>query len=393
MTLTAQEELDRLRLIRSENVGPITFRQLMARFKSAGDALAALPGLAARGGRKGRIRIASRDDVIQELERLQSAGGQMLHLGHPPYPAPLAAIDDAPPVLSVLGHPHLLTRPVLGIVGSRNASTNGKRVAAQFAEALGKEGWIIASGLALGIDAAAHHAALGSGTVAVVAGGVDVIYPRENTGLYHDIAAQGAVIAELPMGTVGQARHFPRRNRIISGLSRAVLVIEATQRSGSLITARLAAEQGRDVFAIPGSPLDPRARGGNDLIRKGATLVETPSELVSLLAEMKAQQLESPAPSPFEAPPYDLPVNQPEIDDIRPRLLAALTTTPSQVDTVIADLGIPPALIAVAILELELAGLVERLPGNRVVLLASEAAISAQNPPRHRAQAELFGED
>lgn len=373
------ERVARLRLIRSENVGPITFRQLLIRYRSAEAALEALPSLAARGGRGRRLRIASLADAQRELEALEAVGGTMLHLGQKDYPTLLAATEDAPPVLSVLGHPHLVLEQVVGIVGSRSASTNGKRLASQFAKALGEAGYVVASGLARGIDAAAHQGSLDTGTVAVVAGGVDVIYPRENTDLYHDIVSRGAVVAELPMGTVGQARHFPRRNRVISGLARGVLVVEATQRSGSLITARLAADQGREVYAIPGSPLDPRARGGNDLIRKGANLIETPSELIRLLEDLPMPSLDAPPPHAFSgAPPSD--PDERDLAAARSRIGEALAPTPVEIDSLIADTGLPPALVAMVLLELELAGEVERLPGGRVARLAAEPNETSRQP-------------
>ncbi|WP_420416609.1 DNA-processing protein DprA [Pacificispira sp.] len=355
-----EDRVNRLRLIRSENVGPITFRQLMARYDSAERALDALPGLAGRAGRRRRLRIPDLTEIKSEMEALQAFGGRMLHLGDPDYPPLLAETEDAPPVLNAVGDQSLLHRPTLAIVGSRNASTNGKRMAAQFASEVGRAGFCIASGLAMGIDTAAHSGALATGTVAVLAGGINVIYPRENTNLYRAIAEGGTIVAEMPFGTVGQARHFPRRNRIISGLSRAVLIVEATLRSGSLITARLAADQGRDVFAIPGSPLDPRARGGNDLIRKGAALIETPDELLGALdtqlsAPQAALQFE-----PVEMAPRD------GDDTLRDRLLTAMGPTAIALDDLVADLSADAGEVSSIILELELAGTVERRSGGKI---------------------------
>ncbi len=394
--LDMSERLDRLRLIRSENVGPITFRQLLIRFGTATRALEAIPSLANKGGRKRRLRIASRAEAQSELDALTRIGGHMVHWGQPDYPAALAATEDAPPVLSVLGHLHLLTKPCIGIVGSRNASTNGKRLAQQFAKALGDAGYCVISGLASGIDAAAHFGSLSSGTIAAVAGGVDVIYPRENTDLYHQIVDQGAVVAELPVGTVGQARHFPRRNRIISGMASAVLVVEATQRSGSLITARLAADQGREVFAIPGSPLDPRARGANDLIRKGAALIETPEEMIGILNNMPAPQLDAPSNPEFILGTGPQP-NEEDLLHARALMDQALSPTSVAIDDLIADLNLAPALVAMVILELELAGLAERHPGNRISRLAPEpSSIESNNekptktPASLQKQADLF---
>ena len=365
--LDMSERLDRLRLIRSENVGPITFRQLLIRFGTATRALEAIPSLANKGGRKRRLRIASRAEAQSELDALTRIGGHMVHWGQPDYPAALAATEDAPPVLSVLGHLHLLTKPCIGIVGSRNASTNGKRLAQQFAKALGDAGYCVISGLASGIDAAAHFGSLSSGTIAAVA-----------------------------RGTVGQARHFPRRNRIISGMASAVLVVEATQRSGSLITARLAADQGREVFAIPGSPLDPRARGANDLIRKGAALIETPEEMIGILNNMPAPQLDAPS-NPEFIPGTGPQPNEEDLLHARALMDQALSPTSVAIDDLIADLNLAPALVAMVILELELAGLAERHPGNRISRLAPEpSSIESNNekptktPASLQKQADLF---
>ncbi|MBK3735627.1 DNA-protecting protein DprA, partial [Azospirillum brasilense] len=262
--LSAAERFDWLRLIRSENVGPITFHRLLERFGGAGAALEALPDLAKRGGRTKPLRIAPKADIDRELAANDRIGARLLFSCEPDYPEPLAALDDAPPVVSVLGHPHLLRRRAVALVGARNASMNGKKFAERLARDLGEAGLLVVSGMARGIDTAAHAGALGSGTAAVVAGGADVVYPPENQALYRDIVQQGVVIAESPVGTTPQARHFPRRNRLISGLSLGVLVVEAALRSGSLITARMALEQGREVMAVPGSPLDPRCQGTNN---------------------------------------------------------------------------------------------------------------------------------
>lgn len=373
--LSAEERLNRLRLIRSENVGPITFRHLMARHATATEALKALPALAKRGGRSRRLRVASSADAQAELDALAALGGSMLHIGAKDYPAPLAMTDDAPPVLSVLGHSDLASKDVVAIVGSRKASTNGKRLAHRFAQALGEAGFVVASGMARGLDAAAHEGALETGTIAVVAGGVDVIYPRENTDLYNRIVSRGAVVAEQPIGTIGQARHFPRRNRIISGLARAVLIVEATLDSGSLITARLAGDQGREVMAIPGSPLDPRARGANDLIRKGAVLIETPVEMIRHLREMPIPELKTAASSDYREAPNGAAPEDTALSQARAALTEALSPTPVAIDDLVSDLDLSPSLVLGIILELELAGLAERHQGSRVSLLTPETAI------------------
>ena len=278
--LNPAERLDWLRLIRSENVGPITFYQLLARFGSAEAALAALPEVARRGGRSRPLAIGSRAAAERELAALAQAGGRLLAWGEPEYPQALAAVDDAPPLISVKGSTHLLARRAVAVVGARNASANGRRFARDIALQLGQNGLLVVSGLARGIDAAAHVGALPTGTAAVLAGGIDKVYPEENRALHDEIAERGVLLAELPVGTEPQARHFPRRNRIISGASLGVLVVEAATRSGSLITARFALEQGREVFAVPGSPLDPRCHGTNDLIRNGATLVEGAGDIL-----------------------------------------------------------------------------------------------------------------
>jgi DNA processing protein len=280
----------------------------------------------------------------------------------------LAAIDDAPPILTVLGRPELLPRPIVAVVGARNASANGRRFARDLAAALGQAGVVVVSGLARGIDAAAHLGALERGSVAVVAGGIDVIYPLENRGLYDALARQGAIIAELPLGTEPQARHFPRRNRIISGMALGVVVVEAAARSGSLITARLALEQGRDVFAVPGSPLDPRCRGTNDLIRHGATLTENAEDVLSQLGPLLERAPPLPAAPKLEIPAtpgWPPPERGQLIEDASgfELLLERLGPTPVAVDELVRQCHLSAAAVATLLLELELAGRVERHPG------------------------------
>lgn len=390
LPLSEQEKLDRLRLIRSENIGPVTFRELMARFGSAEAALDALPTLARRGGRKRELRIASQTEIRREVQALTNLGGQILCIGAPEYPPLLAAIDDAPPVISVIGHPALLQRECLGIVGARNASTNGKELARRFASEIGGTGLTIVSGMAMGIDAAAHEAALETGTVAVLGGGVDVIYPRDNTRLYEEICRRGAVLSEMPLGTVPQARHFPRRNRIISGLSRALLVVEATQRSGSLITARQAADQGREVMAIPGSPMDPRARGPNKLIRHGAALVESPEDVLDLMQTLPIQQLDARAGTPFEATPLSSP-DESDLTKARNLVADRLGPTPVQLDNLAADLDLPMGILAVILLEMELAGRLERSAGNRVCkIFKGDTSTGSDDPPSRPNHRDLF---
>jgi DNA processing protein len=374
--LNRAERLDWLRLIRSENVGPITFHQLLARFGSAGAAIDALPELARRGGRRRPISICSKAVAEAELERLEAANAQLIALGEPEYPPALAALEDAPPVLSCLGHGHLLQRNAVAVVGARNASANGRRLARQLAADLGKAGLLVASGLARGIDAAAHQGALETGTAAVVAGGIDVVYPEENAALHEEIQARGVMISEIPIGTVPQARHFPRRNRLISGMSRAVLVVEAALRSGSLITARCAADQGREVCAVPGSPLDPRARGGNNLIRQGAVLVESAADVLDALEGVLKSPVEEPKVADFLASAPATP-DERALAGARQAIEELLGPTPVAVDEVIRECHVSPAIVHMALLELELAGRLERQPGNRVALIAGCSAAAS----------------
>lgn len=319
--LSAAEKLARLRLIRSENVGPVTFRQLIARYGSAEEAVDMLPELARRGGRKRPIKVCSRAAAEREMADARKKAMTLLVWGDPAYPLPLAQIEDAPAILFQKGHAHLLEQPMVAMVGARNASSVGRKLAGTIARDLGAAGYVVVSGLARGIDGAAHAAAVPTGTVAVLAGGADVVYPRENETLYDQVVAEGAVMAEMPPGTVPQARHFPRRNRIISGLSLGVLVVEANPRSGSLITARYALDQGREVFAVPGSPLDPRARGANSLLKQGGVLVESAADIIDVLDAQKDRRIEETgrdsAPPLLEPPPgEDLDVARASIQEL-----------------------------------------------------------------------------
>ena len=367
--LNPAERLDWLRLIRTENVGPITFHQLLQRFGSAAVALEALPGFARKGGRSGGIAICSRAEAERELTALAKAGGRFLAWGEPDYPPALAAVDDAPPLLSVVGDAQLLQRRAIAVVGARNASANGRRFARDIAGELGRNGFLVVSGLARGIDAAAHQGALETGTLAVVAGGIDMVYPEENRALHEAIAERGVLAAELPVGTEPQARHFPRRNRIISGTSLGVLVVEAALKSGSLITARFALEQGREVFAVPGSPLDPRCRGANDLIRGGATLVEGVEDVLSALGGQLSDPRRPVFNRPVTASLTDGNDTENQTDTARAKVLEGLGPSPVQVDELVRQCQLSPAIVATVLLELELAGRLERQPGNRVTLL------------------------
>ena len=318
------------------------------------------------------VRVASRADAERELTALARLGAHLVCWGEPGYPAALAEVEDAPPVLARLGRAELLAAPMVAVVGARNASANGRRLAHELAAGLGEAGIVVASGMARGIDAAAHGGALATGSVAVVAGGVDVVYPEENRGLYQALTQQGAIVAELPLGTEPQARHFPRRNRIISGMSLGVVVVEAAAKSGSLITARFALEQGREVFAVPGSPLDPRCRGCNDLLRNGATLTETAADIVTQLgpllqgAALPQRRVdidrELPPAVPIAAP---TPIS---VDDDcgLDLVLEKLSPTPVAVDELVRQCQLSAAAVATLLLELELAGRIERHPGNLV---------------------------
>lgn len=362
------ERLTWLRLIRSENVGPITFRRLVERFGTPARALEALPELARRGGAAAQLRICSAAHAEREMAAVEAAGGRLLTLGEPGYPPLLAHVEDAPPVISLLGHAHLLTKKAVGIVGARNASANGRRFARELARDIGDAGLLVVSGMARGIDAAAHEGALATGTVAALAGGIDVVYPKENQALYERLVAEGAVISEMPPGTEPQARHFPKRNRLISGMARGLVVVEAGLRSGSLITARLALEQNREVFAVPGAPLDPRAKGTNRLIREGAALTEGVADVLEGLAGGPAEPLAEPGDSGYVGPAAETPEER-ALRTARPKVEELLGPAPVEVDEVVRAAGLDTGLVAWVLLELELAGRLERLPGNRVALL------------------------
>lgn len=369
--ISASERLAWLRLIRSENVGPVTFSQLLAHFGTASAALDALPELARRGGRARPIKICPESTAQREIEAHEALGARLVTYAEPAYPAPLAEISDAPPVLSLLGHGHLLERRAVAIVGARNASANGRRMAQTLAAGLGEHDLVVPSGMARGIDAAAHTGALESGTIAVMAGGVDVIYPTENTGLYQEITERGAAISEQPLGTKPQARHFPHRNRLISGLSLAVVVVEAAKRSGSLITARFAGEQGREVLAVPGSPLDPRAQGTNLLIREGATLIQSAEDVVEALGGILRRTAEEGRKRAVAPAPGTVMPDEQELARARADIIESLGPSPVTVDEIIRQCQFSPAVVSAILLELELAGRLERQPGGQICLYYS----------------------
>ncbi len=360
------DRLARLRLARSEGVGSRTYARLMAHFGNAAAALDGLPAMSARGGRRRPLRPCPRDEAEAELEALEALGGRMMLVEDADYPPALAAIPDPPPALSILGDPARLAGPAIGMVGTRNGSAAGRKFARGLAADLGAAGTVVVSGMARGIDTAVHEGSLATGSIAVLAGGIDVPYPRENAALYERLAADGTIVSDQRLGTAPAARHFPPRNRIISGLSLGVVVVEATLRSGSLITARLANEQGRIVFAVPGSPLDPRAAGPNDLLRQGAVLVERADDVVAAVAGMA-----SPALTPREIDTAPAPAAREEIDDgARGIVAACLGHTALTVDELVRECQLSAASVQTILLELELAGRVARRPGNRVSLTA-----------------------
>ncbi len=363
--LSTKEKIARLTLIRTENVGPVTFRQLISRYNSAQAALEILPELAKRGGRKKPLVAYPLSKINKELEELDKAGGHLIVLGDSLYPTPLAATEDAPPILMAFGHVHLLKQKSFAIVGARNASAVGLKIAQSFSHKLGQAGYVISSGMARGIDAAAHKGALSTGTIAVLAGGIDVIYPRENTEIYNNIKETGLIISEMPLSTQPQARHFPRRNRIISGLSLGVLVVEATQKSGTLITARLASEQGREVFAIPGSPLDPRSKGANGLIKQGAQLTESIEDIIDVLNIMSARSISEPQYDLFQTAVIEEEATE-NLDHAFQEIKEKLSHTALAIDDLIRLTELPPATVQTVLLDLELAGEITRHAGNRV---------------------------
>jgi DNA processing protein len=352
--LSEGERFARLRLARADRVGPVSFRQLLERFGSAVRALDALPDLVRKGGASG-YSLPALDRIEAELAAGDRKGARLLVMGDSDYPPMLAAVDPPPPLLWTLGDASLLSKEAVGVVGARIASAGGQRIARGLAQSLGQAGFVVVSGLARGIDAAAHAGSLETGTVAVLGGGVDDVYPPDNAGLYDQIVERGCVVSESPMGARAQARDFPRRNRIISGLSRGIIVVEAELRSGSLITARLAAEQGRDVFAVPGSPLDPRSKGPNELLRQGAILCEGIDDVRRAFETLRT--LSEPPADAFGDMPDE--VDQALID----RVAALLSPTPTPRDELARACGAPVSHVAAALLELSLAGRATLLPG------------------------------
>ena len=391
LRLTDEQRLDWLRLIRSERIGPRTFRSLLNQFGGAAAALEAFPEVARRAGR-GHLKIASRAEAEREWEATARLGGRFVAQGEPDYPRPLLAIDDAPPLLAVRGSVEALARPSVAIVGSRNASAVGGSFTERLATDLGSAGYVVVSGLARGIDTRAHRAALPTGTVAVLAGGHGRVYPSENVPLLEEIVARGgAAVTEMPLAWEPRGRDFPRRNRIVSGLSYGVVVVEAARRSGSLITPRFAREQGREVFAVPGSPLDPRAEGTNELIRGGATLCSAAEHVIDVIRPLVGQEppdepglyreggdesfdgeplwdeLDLDAAEPVSVPRSPVLEEPAPVDDGE-RVAAMISVAPVSIDDLARQAGLPARTVQTILVELELSGRIERQGGRAVSL-------------------------
>lgn len=368
MPFNPEERIARLRLIRTQQIGPVTFHDLINRFGSGREALENIGNMSLRGGRAKALEPATRASVEDEMATTDRLGALVLFHGEAEYPGLLGTVEPAPPVIITRGFQHLFNKPSVGMVGARNASVNGRKMAASLAADLGKSGFTVVSGMARGIDTAAHQGALETGTIAVLAGGVDAIYPPENKDLYVAIAERGMILSEMPPGYTAKARDFPRRNRLISGLSLGVVVVEAALRSGSLITARLAGEQSRDVFAVPGSPLDPRCRGCNQLIKESAHLVETVEDITDVLSGSQlVNHLCEPGADKFNsgsAPPIDESL----VKDFRSAILELLSPAPCDIDDLIQASGAPPAAVRAVLTELALAERLDRLPGGKVAL-------------------------
>jgi DNA processing protein len=369
IALTEKQRIAWLRLIRSDNVGPVTFRDLINHFGSAETALSMLPELSQRGGATRPVRIATEQDALREMETAERFGARFVGIGEPAYPAALRQIDGAPPLLAVKGDLRAGVRPTVGIVGSRNASISGAKFAAMIARDCGRAGYATISGLARGIDTAAHRASLETGTIAAMAGGLDKPYPPENLGLLDEIwNGSGLAVSEMPFGWEPRARDFPRRNRLIAGVALGLVVVEAATRSGSLITARLAGDFGRLVFAVPGSPLDPRCEGTNGLLKDGAMIVTRPEDVIEALAPLAQFDLFS-APAAKEPDEDDSkPLLPPPDDSERSRIVDALGTTPVEIDDIIRHTELRASSVYLVLLELDIAGRLHRHPGGLVSL-------------------------
>ncbi len=361
ITLTDQQKLDWLRLIRTRNVGPVTFRELINRFGSAARALEALPELSLRGGKKSSHNIFSPSDAALEIRKAKRFGAKLVALGEADYPKWLTHIDSAPPLLYIKGDTSLVPRPAIGIVGSRNASALGQKYTRFLAHELGQHNFVICSGLARGIDTAAHNGSLQRGTIAVIAGGMDIFYPPENKDLQTSISETGLLVSENPPGFKPRAQDFPRRNRLISGISMAIIVIEAGKRSGSLITARMASEQGRDVLAVPGHPLDPRAEGPNSLLRQGAILITKPEDILEVVSPLLDHP---PLAKSYQIEEDNEQIAADAFDDVtlteREQVANAISHTAVDMDEIVRATNLPVSIVRGIILELDLAGRIER---------------------------------
>jgi DNA processing protein len=366
--------VDILRLIRSENVGIKTFQSLIKIYGTAAKALEMLPELSKRGGRSVPIKPYSKSQVEDEIAATKKLGGKVLCYLDDEYPNLLKHIDDYPPVISIQGNAELLNKPAIGIVGARNSSLNGKIFAGKIAETLGANSIIISSGLARGIDTAAHKASLKTGTIAVIAGGLGHIYPPENADLYREIAEKGVIVAELATGSVPRSQHFPQRNRIISGISLGIVVIEAGLQSGSLITARLALEQNREIFAVPGFPLDPRCIGTNKLIKEGAILVDSPETIIDNLPNLE-RILESKISDNEDSCYNNFSINldHSDLEFVRKKVLELLSATPISLDQLCSEVGFPVQYITLALIELELSGKLIRSPGSNFTIVLTNS--------------------
>lgn len=367
IALTERQRIAWLRLIRSDNVGPATFRDLINHFGTAETALAMLPELSRRGGSTRTVRIATEGEAERELEIARRFGASFVGIGEPDYPPALRQIDGAPPLLAVKGNLKIGLKPAIGIVGSRNASISGAKFAAMMARDTGRAGYTIISGLARGIDTSAHQASLDTGTIAAMAGGLDQPYPPENIGLLKEIwDGTGLAISEMPFGWEPRARDFPRRNRLIAGVALGVVVIEAASRSGSLITARLAGDFGRLVFAVPGSPLDPRCHGTNSLLKDGAIVTTEAADILEALAPLSKIDLFSPVQAREPTQDEEKPLMLPPDDAERSRIVDALGPTPVEVDDIIRHTELPASSVYLVLLELDIAGRLHRHAGGLV---------------------------
>jgi len=361
--LSFAERRDWLRLYRTPTVGPVAFRDLLRRYKTAGAALDVLPQIM----RRKTVTIPTLEEIESEIEASEALGVTIVAACEPDYPPYLQAVDPAPPIISIWGRLDILHKPCIAIIGSRNASAIGQRFARQIASELGKQDYTIVSGLARGIDASAHAGALETGTAGVLGGGVDHIYPKQNAELFEIMRERGALISESPLGYRATARDFPRRNRIISGLSLGVVVIEAAERSGTLITARYALEQNREVMAAPGSPLDPRTKGCNRLIQQGAALIENTDDIINILQDVRPARLMEPSEA-YETPDFDWKSAEDEIDKARQDILSLCSPTPTPRDEIIRQSGYPIPIASAALLEMELGGDIHVEPDGRIGL-------------------------